>query len=61
VELVEICSCFFLIFVVRYGRLYVLICTRFYKGLMLRVDDELKEVQAVEIGACKGIRMQNLG
>ncbi len=27
------------------------------RGLMLRVDDKQKEVRAVKIGACKGIRM----
>jgi hypothetical protein len=38
-------------------RPYVLVSIRLYTGLMLRVDDEQKEVQAVEIGAHRGICM----
>jgi hypothetical protein len=30
---------------------------KFYKGLMLRVDDKQKEVRAVEIGACIGTHL----
>jgi hypothetical protein len=40
-----------------YGRSYVLVSIRLYKGLMLRADDEQKEVWAVKIRACKGIHM----
>jgi hypothetical protein len=40
-----------------YGRPYVLVSTRFYKKLMLRVDDEQKKVRAVEIGAYRRIHM----
>jgi hypothetical protein len=36
---------------------YVIINIKFYKGLMLRVDDEQKEVQIIEIGTCRGICM----
>jgi hypothetical protein len=36
---------------------HVFVNNRFYKGLMLRVDDEWKEVHVVEIGACRGINM----
>ncbi len=36
---------------------YVLVSNRLYKGLMLKVDDEHKEVQPIEIGACRGIIM----
>jgi hypothetical protein len=36
---------------------YVLGRNRFYKGLMLRIDDENKEVRDVEKGACKRISM----
>jgi hypothetical protein len=35
----------------------VLVNNKFYKGLMLRIDDKHKEVQVVEIGACRGINM----
>jgi hypothetical protein len=37
--------------------LYVLISIRLYEGLMLRVDDEQKEVRTAEIGVCRGIHM----
>jgi hypothetical protein len=37
--------------------LYVLVSIKLYKGLMLRVDDEQKEVQTVEIGTCRRIHM----
>jgi hypothetical protein len=36
-----------------YGKLCVRISIKLYKGLMLRVDDQQKEIQALKIGACK--------
>jgi hypothetical protein len=42
-----------------HGRLYVLVSIKLYKGLMLRVDDASKEVQGIEIGACRGIHRQS--
>jgi hypothetical protein len=35
----------------------VLVNIKLYKGLILRVDDEQKEVRAIEIGACRGIHL----
>jgi hypothetical protein len=40
-----------------YGKQYVLVRNRFYKGLMLRINDEKNEVWAIKKGACRGMNM----
>jgi hypothetical protein len=41
----------------RIWKQYVLGRNKLYKGLMMRIDDEKKEVQAIEKKACRGISM----
>jgi hypothetical protein len=59
VEFVDICSCFLfsLRAVITHGRPYVFVSIRLYKGLMLKVDDEQKKIQAIEIRACRRIHL----